>query len=69
MTDAGLKELTALPKLTLLSLHKTEVTDAGLKELVALKSLTTLDLRDTRVTDAGLKELYRTLPNCQIWRR
>ena len=62
VTDAGLKELAALTKLTRLFLFKTPVTDAGLKELAPLKALTKLDLDDTKVTDAGLKELA-TLTN------
>ena len=57
VTDAGLKELAALKRLTKLGLTDTKVTDAGMKELAALKNLTSLILVNTKVTDAGLKEL------------
>jgi internalin A len=66
VTDAGLKELSALKQLTELDLRKTQVTDEGLKELSALKQLTSVNLYATNVTDEGVAELQRTLPNCRI---
>ena len=57
VTDASLKELGPLKRLTSLSLFNTKVTDTGLKELAGFKRLTHLRLRDSEVTDAGLKEL------------
>jgi internalin A len=48
MTDADLKELTALKGLTTLRLGSTKVTDAGLRELAAFKSLTELHLASTK---------------------
>jgi hypothetical protein len=66
VTDAGLKDLASLEKLTYLGLGSTRVTDAGLKELAPLKGLVTLGLFDTKVTDTGVKELQRSLPRCRI---
>jgi internalin A len=57
LTDAGLKEVAGLKKLTTLNLTGTQVTDVGLKELAGLQRLATLNLSRTQVTDAGLKEL------------
>jgi hypothetical protein len=57
VTDAGLKEVAALPRLTLLSLYDTKVTDAGMTQVAALRELRSLDLGMTAVTDAGLQEL------------
>ena len=66
VTDAGLKELGKLKRLTALHLNNTKVTDAGLKELKELKQLEFLNLSNTQVTDAGLKELY--FPRFRQWR-
>jgi hypothetical protein len=57
VTDAGLKELAALPGLETLRLDQTAVTDEGLKAVGTLQGLRELDLQSTAVTDAGLKEL------------
>jgi len=57
VTQAGVKELTALANLASLSLRNEPVQDAWLKDLAPLKSLTSLNLTNTQVTDAGLKEL------------
>jgi hypothetical protein len=57
VTDAGLKELAGLKKLSSLSLGATGVTDAGLKDLAGSKNLSSLSLHSTKVTDAGLKAL------------
>ena len=63
VTDAGLKELAGLHKLTSLGLAVTQVTDAGLRELAGLSNLATLDLSETKVTDAGMKVLTGRLDN------
>jgi hypothetical protein len=57
VTDLGLKELIALPRLSELSLYGTAVTDEGLRALTALPGLTALDLSRTQVTDAGVRAL------------
>ena len=59
VTDAVLKELTPLTRLTILNLSETSVSDAGLKDIISLKGLTTIDLTHTEVADAGLKELAK----------
>jgi internalin A len=68
VTEAGLKKLTPLKKLTTLNLSNTKVTEAGLKELAPFKNFTKLNLIGTQVTDAGLKELREALPKCEISR-
>lgn len=63
LTDASLKHLTGLQKLTHLNLcwpdqkHGGKISDAGLEEVAKLTSLETLDLRATQITDAGLAKL------------
>jgi internalin A len=57
VTDAHLKELKQLRRLTWLNLDVTGVTDAGLKDLKEFKRLTRLSLAYTKVTDVGLKDL------------
>jgi internalin A len=68
VTDAGLKDLTALEGLQKLNLSGTQVTDAGLKELGALKNLKILYLINTKVTGGGVAELQKALPNCGVIR-
>ena len=68
ITDAGLKEVAKLQKLTILGLgHNDKITDAGLKDLAKLKNLTRLILSDTKITDAGAAELKKALPKCKIF--
>ncbi len=58
ITDAGIEQLAAFPKLTTLVLENTELTDAGLKSLEKLPKLKSLNLRrSTYMTDAGLAHL------------
>jgi RNA polymerase sigma factor (sigma-70 family) len=58
VTDADLKDLKGLKKLTTLNLFGCKgVTDAGVKELKELKQLTSLYLYRSQVTEAGVKEL------------
>jgi hypothetical protein len=49
VTDAGVKELPAFTKLSILDLDSTQVTDAGMKELAAIKNLNDLNLYHSRV--------------------
>lgn len=60
ITDADLRELAALSRLTWLSFAHTRISDAGLKELVALPALEALDLSFTPITDQGLDYLLDT---------
>jgi Leucine-rich repeat (LRR) protein len=58
ITDAGLKHLSKLTSLRILSLWDTPgVTDAGLAHLAALTKLQTLNLYRCDITDAGLVHL------------
>jgi hypothetical protein len=57
LTDAGLRELTALKNLRGLYLFYAPITDAGLKHIAALSDLQALDLSNSQVTGPGLKEL------------
>jgi hypothetical protein len=57
ITDAGVKELAAFPKVRVVSFEQTEVGDAGMKELAALQELNSLSIGKTKVGRAGLKEL------------
>ncbi len=63
-SDAGLKHVAGLTRLTFLGLIGTKVTDGGMKELAGLQKLETLLLANTAVTEAGLKELSK-LENLQ----
>ncbi len=57
ITDAGLRELRFLTKLTSLDLSGTKITGAGLKELAGLKNLVRLDLSGEQLTDGSLRVL------------
>ena len=68
ITDAGLKELTKLKKLTELVLFGCkQITDTGLKELAKLTRLDVLWLSETKVTKAGVARLQKALPKCRIY--
>ncbi|MFP6596550.1 MAG: c-type cytochrome domain-containing protein [Candidatus Hydrogenedentota bacterium] len=54
VTNAGLANLTTLPKLTQLHLGNTQIGDEGIQHISDLKNLETLNLFNTKVTDAGL---------------
>jgi hypothetical protein len=56
-TDADLRRLGGLRKLSSLDLSKTGVTDAGLQSIKELTTLTTLRLVDCAITDSGLKSI------------
>ncbi len=57
LTDARMKQLTALRQLRKLRLDHTNVIDADLEHLKGLTQLQTLNLLSTGVTDAGLEHL------------
>jgi len=63
ITDAGLKHLANLKKLTYLNVCWPDkkrggtISDKGLEEIAKVSSLETLDLRATQITDAGLSKL------------
>jgi hypothetical protein len=58
ISDKGLEQLPALPKLSGISLGRIRITDAGMKHLVTHKGLTSIDLSFAAlVTDAGIREL------------
>jgi hypothetical protein len=60
ITDSGLKHISKLTALRILSLWDTRgVTDAGLVHLAALTKLQTLNLYRCGITDAGLVHLRR----------
>jgi hypothetical protein len=68
VSDAGVKDLAGLQRLTTLNLAFTQVTDAGLRYLSELKGLTRVGLRGTAVTDVGLAELRWALTRCSVIR-
>jgi hypothetical protein len=57
VSDDGLKNISNLENVRVLSLDGSQVTDAGMGHLAGLESLEILDLSDTAVTDAGLAHL------------
>ena len=59
MTDADLKKLVELKRLSFLRLSYTPITDMGLKEVAKLTSLKELVLDGTKITDMGLKEVAK----------
>ena len=61
--DGCMRDISALKKLTALSLRGTEISDTGLRRLESLAELKTLDIRDTR---DGLQRLKKRLPNCKV---
>jgi hypothetical protein len=56
-TDADLKSLKSLTKLTSLRLCRTQVTDAGLEHLTGFVELRSLELHATVISDVGLEHL------------
>ncbi|MEX0612290.1 MAG: hypothetical protein WD229_09225 [Pirellulales bacterium] len=57
VTDAGVKELKALTKLTMLHVPCPNLTDEGLQELAPLTNLTWLDVTYSKINGTGFKAL------------
>jgi hypothetical protein len=66
ITDAGLVNLTQMPRLEELFLNVTPVGNEGMENLKGLVRLRVLDLSGTNVTNAKVSELQHALPNCYI---
>jgi hypothetical protein len=69
ITDAAMKSLAQMPRLTRLDLRRTKITDAGLAALAPLKHLTYINLFATEITDKGLASLgaMKTLANIYLF--
>lgn len=69
ITDAGVANLSKMPRLKKLWLNGTQVTDAGLDAVKELGELEYLNLYGTEVTDAGLKKLagLKNLKKLYLW--
>ncbi len=69
ITDAGLRELTALKQLRWLDLTDTQITDAGLAVLNELTNLEELSLANTSISTLGVKELlgFKHLRHLDLW--
>ena len=59
ITDAGLKDIAKLQKLTKLDLDKTKSPTRLPKELAKLQQLKRLELDYTKITDAGIKQVAK----------
>ena len=59
ITDKGVKSLSGMQELEVLTVGGTGITDAGLKQLSRLEQLTLLEVYNTRITDAGLAHLTK----------
>ena len=57
ISDAGVKSLVKLSRLSWLELENTQITDASAASLAQIKSLKVLRIRGTRLTDSGLQKL------------
>ena len=67
VTDAGLRHLQAMNKMTWLVLNHTEVSDAGLIHLQGLtRPLVRIDLFGTKVSREGVDTLQAALPRATI---
>ncbi|NIP97366.1 MAG: hypothetical protein GWO24_29590 [Akkermansiaceae bacterium] len=69
ITDAGVGNLSKMPKLRKLWLNGTKVTDTGLDAVMGLAELEYLNLYGTEVTDEGLKKLsgLKKLKKLYLW--
>jgi len=69
ITDAGMANLSKMPKLRKLWLNGTGITDAGLDSIKALNALEYLNLYGTQVTDEGLRKLagLKNLKKLYLW--
>ncbi|MBN71761.1 MAG: hypothetical protein CME32_21070 [Gimesia sp.] len=59
ITDKGVKSLSGMQQLEVLTVGATGITDAGLKQLSRLEQLTLLAVYNTRISDAGLEHLAK----------
>lgn len=68
VSDAALKTIVPMPRLTRLDLRKTKITDAGLESLSGARQLVFINLYGTEITDAGLTALakIKTLQNIYL---
>ena len=67
ITDAGLKDVAKLEKLSVLWLNNTRITDAGLKEVIKMKQLKGLGLCGCKqITAEDVAELKKALRKCDI---
>lgn len=57
ITDAGLAEMAAFPKLEYLNIEGSKITDEGMKALAPLRALKTLHVHGTAVSGTGLSAL------------
>lgn len=70
VTDAGLRALPMMPRLSFFSASKTRITDESLPLLVRNGALESLRLDETRITDAGLRSIgeMKKLRSLSLWR-
>jgi hypothetical protein len=66
ITDAGLKDLTAIKTLHTLALGGPNVTNAGLTMLAQITTLQDLTLTYTNVTNVGITKFEQVLPDCHV---
>jgi hypothetical protein len=66
VTDAGIKELVALPDLEELDLGLTAVTKACVPDLAKMKKLKSLNLNLSKVSILDENEVRKALPNCKV---
>ncbi|WP_417395456.1 protein kinase domain-containing protein [Gimesia chilikensis] len=59
ITDKGVKSLSGMQELEVLTVGATGITDAGLKQLSGLEQLTLLAIYNTRISDDGLGHLTK----------
>jgi hypothetical protein len=69
VSDAGLKHVGKLGRLTHLNLNRTQIGDKGIEALADLQSLEWLNLYGTKVTDASVPIIakYRDLKALYLW--
>jgi hypothetical protein len=67
VTDATIKELKKLPKLSSLTLQRTGVSNAGAKVLAEMEQLTFLNVYQTKITQDIVRDLHTALPKCHVF--
>lgn len=63
---AGVAQLPAMRRATMLFLAGTSITDSGLKHLNGLSNLRVLDIGHTQVSARAVHDLQESLPECRI---